>query len=181
MVNSQFVGERLEVFSQEAIFVERPDEVFHHLAFVFVEVVFADLVLQFLVERCAARILQFIAVALFVGTLLQIVGHVVGRKVIAHGVGFRSVEFRLFVSIVVGGRSIAVIVVSSVVIGVGIRVVGVVVDRKIVVVFFFEGCIIEHLVLHAVFQFSYRQFHHFGHCYLQRSQLLGLYRRLCLF
>ena len=89
MVNGQFVGYACRVLAQEAVGVERADEVGNHFLLVVVEVVFGYLCLQLFVERHRLPERQpFCGVFGCRGAREQVVGRFVVRHVVGQCVGF---------------------------------------------------------------------------------------------
>ena len=152
MVDGHFVGHGLQVLAQEAVVVERPDEIVHHFTLVCVEVVLPHLPHEVIIGRCAARKRHFVAPSRLVGPFLQIGRHIVFAHVVAQRVAYFSpLPFRFGF-----GPAVIAVFLSAFVFVVAVAFGGRLLQRGVV----------HHFVLHAFGQVGQRQFHQAGQCHL---------------
>ena len=147
--------------------------------FVLCEIMFPNLTLQFIVERRGARKLDFRTVTFRFSTLLKIVRHVVGREIIAHGIGFRTVVHIVLIGVILVGFALFLFafLIRPFVILFGSRSF----FREIGIILFLQSGIVEHFVTYALSQLGDGQFHHLGNSHLHGLQLLSLHGCLRLF
>ena len=77
MINGQFVADAVEVFAQQSIVIERPDDVFHHVVLLLGEVLHVHLLFQRVIERGGVAVDGLLVVGILVVAVAAHLGHFV--------------------------------------------------------------------------------------------------------
>ena len=163
LINSQFIADGAQIFTQIAIIIQTADKIFHNPALLFIEIVLTDLSVKLIIRIVSRRQLH-----------LALLGLVALSQQIIRNIVFRQVIGRLIINVWLIFSGLRLIIVRF---------------RRfchhILLIFIRSGLlqrgVIFQFVAHALLQIHHRKFQQARHRHLHSRELLGLLFLLCLY